>query len=311
MPDFFQSDSLTHAAADSIMSVSNQNLHKEKTQTIFSKSDFLKSEYILNYDSVHFKYTLDSAVIKAHGLDVKSQMTQNSNGFLGNSLPPMLKNQDGISLTLLLCFFLICKVIQRGYRFFFEGLRLLTFQEKKDVFNEVTIKEFWGNLFLILLPAYLLSLLAYQYFQYNDDVWRPPSHLWMTIVGFTLIIVSLLLVKYLFYELISYTFDIKEFVQKYLRSYFVLLELFGILIFVPVLVYIYAGNDQKIIILTVLILFLATRLILFSRLLAFFFNKRVNFLFGFAYLCTVEIIPYIILFLGFQFLYKEDIFCII
>jgi hypothetical protein len=133
----------------------------------------------------------------------------------------------------------------------------------------------------------------------------------MTIGGFTLGISAFLLLKYLFYLLIGYTFDEMEFVQKYLSSYLFLIELFGILVFIPVLIFLYAGVDQEVTLIVVLTLFLTTRIILFSRIIAFFFNKKVNFLFGIAYLCSVEIVPYLFLVLGFVYLYKEDFFCIL
>lgn len=317
MPEVVQSDSLIHAAADSIMSFSRQDLnaysHQSKAKVkFFSKKDFEKSAYMLHYDSLHFSYTLDSTAVKSYQLSASSTSLGSFKGYSGNQIPSMLKHHDSIFLSLLLCFVLICKIIQRGYRFFFEGFRLLTtFREKKDLFNEITIKEFWGNLFLILLPSFLVSLLAYQYLQNSDDVLRQSSHIWLTLTGFILIIAGFLSLKYLFYLLIGYTFDIRDFVHQYLRAYLILLELLGILIFVPTLVYLYAGAYQQVVLIIVAILFLIIRLILFSRLIAFFFNKKVNFLFGIIYLCSVEIIPYIFIIMGFAYLYKENIFCIL
>jgi Domain of unknown function (DUF4271) len=314
MTEFSQTDSMLPVAGDSMMLVSKDSVavNSPKEVRLFTEEDFAHSSYIFHYDSLSFKYTLDSAAIKAYAVDLSVGNNTNKNGFQGEAIPQMLKHQDSIFLSLLFCFFLISKIIQRGYRFFFEGLRVLfTFREKRDVFNEITIKEFWGNLFLILLPAFLMALLGYQYLQNADDVLRPSTHAWMTIGGVTLAISAFLLVKYLFYLLIGYTFEEMDFIRKYLRAYLVLIELFGILVFIPILVFLYAGVNQEIALIVVLALFLITRIILFSRIIVFFFNKKVNFLFGIAYLCSVEIIPYLFLVLGFVFLYKEDFFCIL
>ncbi|MBP1617794.1 MAG: hypothetical protein H6Q14_1621 [Bacteroidetes bacterium] len=314
MTEFSQTDSILPVAADSMLLVSRDSVaaNSPKEIRLFTEEDFAHSPYIFHYDSLSFKYSLDSAAIKAYAVDLSVASSGNKNGFQGEAIPQMLKHQDSIFLSLLFCFFLISKIIQRGHRFFFEGLRVLfTFREKRDVFNEITIKEFWGNLFLILLPAFLMALLSYQFLQNTDDVLRPSTHVWMTIGGFTLVIMAFLFVKYLFYLLIGYTFDESGFTQKYLRVYLVLMELFGILVFIPTLVFLYAGVNQEITLIVVLILFLITRIILFSRIIVFFFNKKVNFLFGIAYLCSVEIIPYLFLVLGFVFLYKEDFFCIL
>lgn len=279
--------------------------HKETT-TIFHPT------YILHYDTLNFRYSLDSAAIKTYKVDLTVGDGGNVKGFIGNSIRPVLKHQDGIFLILLLSFFLIGKMIQRGHSYFVKGLRLLaTFREKRDDFSEITIKEFWGNLFLIILPAFLVSLLSYQYLQNGDDTIHPPGHIWCTIIGFTLVISLFVLFKYLFYSLIGYTFDVKEEMTSYLRVYFALNELFGILIFIPTLIFLYFGTYPQTILLIVIILYLITRVILFLRLIFFFLSKKINFLFGIVYLCSVEISPYVFLILGFIFFYKEDFFCVL
>lgn len=314
MTELSQADTALLPATDSMVLVDKYSVaaSQPKDARLFSKEDFEHSAYMFHYDSLSFKYSLDSAAVKAYGVGSSVADGGNSNGFHGEPIPHILKHQDSVFLSLLLCFFLISKIIQRGHSFFFEGVRVLfTFREKRDVFNEITLKEFWGNLFLLLLPAFLMALLGYQYLQSTDDVLRPPGHTWMTIGGFTLLIAVFLFAKYMFYLLLGYTFDEKDFIQKYLRAYLILVELFGILVFIPVLVFLYASAGLEIALITVFALFLITRIILFSRIIVFFFNKKVNFLFGIAYLCSVEIVPYLFLVLGFVFIYKEDFFCIL
>ncbi|OJU53052.1 MAG: hypothetical protein BGN96_09880 [Bacteroidales bacterium 45-6] len=317
MTGLSQTDSMRSAAADSMVlavrdSVAANSTQSHKDVRLFTAENFAHSAYIFDYDSLSLRYSLDSTAVKAYRMDLPTAVGGNKNGFQGDVIPRMLKHQDSIFLALLLCFFLISKIIQRGYRFFSEGLRVLfTFREKRDEFNEITVKEFWGNLFLILLPAFLMALMGYQYLQSGDDTLRPVSHMWLTIGGFALVVAVFLFVKYLFYLLVGYTFDEQDFVRKYLRTYFILIELFGVMAFIPVLVLLYAGVSQEAVLIVILALFVITRIILFSRIIVFFFNKKVNLLFGIAYLCSVEIIPYLLLVLGFVFMYKEDFFCIL
>jgi hypothetical protein len=310
----FPTDSTHSSTTEIFVMVKPDTATLESKQAVRTakSDDLLHPAYIFQYDSAKCALSLDSTSVKAFGTGLAMSDFSKGSGFLGDPILPMLRQQDGIFLALLVCFLLISKILQRGYRFLFEGVRFMaTFRERRDTFNEITIKEFWGNLFLTLQPAFLIALVAYQFFQQRYGMVEAPWHGLVTITSFTLLIAIFLIFKYFYYLLIGYTFDIKDFVLRFLRVNLVLLELLGILIFVPTLAYLYGTSYQQIFLIAIVALFSITQIILFSRLIVFFFNKRVNFLFGIAYLCAVEIAPYVFLAFGFSFLYKEDFFCIL
>lgn len=284
---------------------------KNKKIELFRQAD-LEKPYMLKYDSAKFSYSMDSASVKAYKMGNSIEQIAKGNGLWSEPIPNMLKQHDGIFLSLLICFLIICRILQRGHNFFMESIQMLvTLREKKDTFNEITIKEIWGSLFLGSLSAFLISLIFYQFIQQTDHVVRPLHHDWQTVVGFTVVVSVFFLVKYLFYSLVGYVFSMKEFIESFRKTYLMILEMFGLLAFIPALIYLYNYNFQHLMAIVTLVLFVLSHLILFSRLIAFFFNKKVNFLFGIAYLCSVEIVPYIYLAFGLSFLYKEDFFCIL
>lgn len=308
-----QTDTLTTIPADTVAHMARPDTAVQPVPKTFQNyKELLHPAYIFRYDSLKNTFSLDSASAKAFGTARTLADITRPGGLWGDALPRMLNRQDGIFLSLLLCFILTSKILQRGYRFVLEGLRLLvTFREKVDAFNEITIKEFWGNLFLTFQPAFLIALLVYSYLQQGDTVPRTPLHQWLTIGSFTFGLIAVLYLKYLYYLLLGYTFQIGSFIRRHVRIYVVLLELFGVLIFVPTLVYLFSDSYRHEVLWLIAGLFAVTRIILFSRLIAFFLAKKVNFLFAIVYLCSVEIVPYILVIYGFVFLYKADFFCVL
>ncbi len=103
-------------------------------------------------------------------------------------------------------------------------------------------------------------------------------------------------VKYLFFELIGFVFfDIRT-TREYQKVYFTLLTFSAIFLFPFLLFYIYQPNFWINAINTVGLIFLITfHTVLIFKLFQFFFVKRIALLYIFLYLCTLEILPLIIL----------------
>lgn len=92
----------------------------------------------------------------------------------------------------------------------------------------------------------------------------------------------------------------------FLYSQTIIIEILGILFFIPTLFLLYADYLHTEIAIFMLILFIVSQLILFYRMIVYFIREKFSFLFMIAYLCTIEIVPYIFLAAGLILLYKTD-----
>lgn len=233
--------------------------------------------------------------------------TNDNNTHIGTRRPFTLEGDDGIFALLLICFVFFTRIYKLGFSFFKENMRVFLFPRKRQsTFNETTSTEFWFNFILVFQSILLASIILFDYFLETNQSYT-PSHSFYTIVLFIAVISLFLFLKFLIYKLIGILFNIKEAIGLWIKNYMLVLEMMGIIAFIPVLVLVYSQNYHDYLLVFFIFLFITSRLLLFYRLITFFLEQRVNFLFLIAYLCSVEIIPYIILYQVLIFLYKVDI----
>lgn len=218
-----------------------------------------------------------------------------------------LEQDDGIFVLIILCFFFFSRIYKGSFSFFKENSRLLlSSRENPNLFAETTVSEFWFNFILIFQAIMLSSIVLFDVFLESNEN-SVPHHSFSTTMLFMLVISLFLFSKYLFFLLLGYLFDIKDKIQVWIRTYMIVIEMIGIIAFVPVLVLVYSQSYHDILIMFCLCLFIISHFILFYRVIVFFIQQNVNFLFLIAYLCSVEIIPYIILYQVLVYLYKIDL----
>jgi hypothetical protein len=230
-----------------------------------------------------------------------------SSGNEGIKRPFRLESDDGIFSLLLLCFVFFAWIYRGGFTFFRKNIRLLL-SSRKDLylFGETTSAEFWVNFVLAFQSILLISIVLFDAFLsiYENPVVHNSFY---TIVLFSATIILFLVAKYLFYLFIGYVFDLKKKIGAWLRNYVVVLEMLGVVAFIPVLLLVYSQSFHTYLLVLFLVLFLISRLILFYRLITFFSQEHVNSLFLIAYLCSIEIVPYLLLYELLINLYKVDI----
>ena len=228
-------------------------------------------------------------------------------GHEGNNKLFTLEQDDGVFALLLICFFCITRIYKDSSSFFRENIKLLfSSRENINLFSETTIKEFWFNFILIFQTILLYAIILFDYLLISDSNAVPP-HSFYTICLFIAVISSFLGLKYLMYRLIGWTFDIQSKMEVWLRTYTIVLEMIGVVAFVPTLILIYSLSLQIPILVFFIGLFLISRIILFYRATVFFLQSSINILYLITYLCSVEIIPYIFLFYLLEYLYKIDL----
>lgn len=251
-----------------------------------------------SYNSTSTK--LDSSTVVSRDIDLHT-------GHVGNNKLFTLEQDDGVFALLLICFFCITRIYKDSSSFFRENIKLLfSSRESINLFSETTIKEFWFNFILIFQTILLCAIILFDYFLISDSN-VIPHHSFYTICLFIVVISSFLGLKYLLYRLIGWIFDIQSKMEVWLRTYTIVLEMVGVVAFIPTLILIYSLTLQLPVIIFFICLFLISRIILFYRATVFFLQSSVNILYLITYLCSVEIIPYIFLFYLLEYLYKIDL----
>lgn len=220
----------------------------------------------------------------------------------------LIEDSDGIFLLLLFCFALFVHVFRRGMSFFKENARMVfSVRHSSNLFNQATITEVWFDSLLMFQTMLIYSIVLFVYFFENDDSGGYTGSVFLSVISFVLLFIGFNLIKYLVHRFIAYLFDVKQIFEVWVRGYIVVVEMLGLISFVPLLLLIYFDYYHNVLFLVFLLLFLISRLIIIYRSVIFFLEKGVNFLYLIAYLCTVEIIPYILLYNGLSYLYKIEV----
>lgn len=238
-------------------------------------------------------------------MKVSSEVEQT--GHIGTKRPFTLEGDDGIFALLLICFVFFTGIYRGGLTFFKENIRsFFSLRRNSNSLNQATTTDFWFNFVLVFQMILLTSIILFDFFLESNGNYVPP-HSFYTIILFIFTISVFLLLKYLVYKLIGFLFNIEDIISVWLRNYILILEMIGIIAFIPVLVLVYSQNLHEYLLIFFIVLFIVSRLLLFYRIITFFLEQHVNILFLIAYLCSVEIIPYVILYQILSNLYKIDI----
>ena len=280
---------------------------------VSSDIDQSASREVLPVDTISYPVEIDTVSVAVDTIavaDTKVMSTYSLEGQKeGIPLPVKLDRSDGIFALLLVCFLLLAHVYNGGVSFFKENILLVFSASKSEKLeNQTTTKEIFYSYFLVFLAVLLISISLYEALDRFMPLAEGEKRPFATIGMFIVLILFFIIVKMMFNRLVGYIFDFDKRLNTWNRSYQVLLSMLGLLCFLPTLMLVYSSLWHSIIIGFVLILFLIVQVILFLRIIVFFIGQRFNFLYLIAYLCTIEILPYIFLGIGLVYLYRIDIF---
>jgi hypothetical protein len=214
---------------------------------------------------------------------------------------------DVIFALLLLYFLFSTRIYKSGILFFKENISFV-YSTRKNInqLNETTATDSWYNLILLFRFVLLLAITLFAVFHRQDNDYI-PFHGFLLVLSLVLGVVLAGWVKYLFYRLVGFIFDIRDAIRTWFRSYVIMLEMMGLIAFIPVLFLVYSNYYHELLINFLIGLFIVSRLIIIYRIGFFFIRRKVNILFLIAYLCSVEIIPYFVLYRGLLYLCNIDI----
>lgn len=247
----------------------------------------------------------DSLYTSSVSLSNRAEETGNK----GELLPFSLAQTDGILILFLFCFFIFSHIYSGGISFLKENSSLIFSPSKSSRLGKLTTaREMISSYFLVFQAIALISISLYQVFMDYTQVDENYASAFVTILSFILLLASFLFLKVQIYKMVGYIFDLKEEVSARIRSNIVAFEILGILYFIPTLLLIYSDYFHLPAIIMMAGLFLIIEIIFIYRLSVFFISKKFNFLYLIAYLCSVEILPYIFLTIGLVYLYRYDVF---
>lgn len=223
----------------------------------------------------------------------------------GESIPLELHNSQGILYLLLISFFMFTYSLKRGSSYFKDNLSLLFTNSKLNKQN--TSKDILGSLALFFIAALMFAIVCYEAMEQYYKGSLPEKEPFATVVIFVLCVSLFMFFKSIAYRLYGYVFNLEKEMKMWNRVSLVLLNLFGVICFIPVMILVFSNLWHNIIIGFVLVFFLLVQLFLFFKLIIFFISKKYDFLYLIVYLCTVELIPYVFLGIGLMNLYKIDV----
>lgn len=166
--------------------------------------------------------------------------------------------------------------------------------------SQVTKMEVWGEFYLLHQTLLIISIILF------SRLWSDGLSLFSTTVQslcFVVIFLALVLLVYLKimgYRLIG-TFFLQNEMKNWSIYYSRIMEILGIVFFLPAVFYIYLHEVRNIMLILLVILFFISRVVIYMKLLNIFVKNKISPFYFFVYLCGTEIAPYLLLYKGVLF----------
>lgn len=210
-----------------------------------------------------------------------------------------LNSNDGIACILLACFLLTTYVLGNDKRYLIQQFRDFFYtRERSSIFNQQTANEIHHRLLLILQTCLLTGILFLSYNINRHTIDTSQSNVLIYLLCATGILLVYLLLKWALYRFINWIFfdTIKS--QMWIQSYFFILSILGILYFPLTLIAVYCDSSTSFIAFGSLLAFIFMNFLLFYKSFSIFFNNSHGFFYLIVYFCTLEILPFLILWKG-------------
>ncbi len=247
-------------------------------------TDSLRSDSLQAVDSL-------AARDSVHHLDTIVQIVEKRfDGILHPSFP---QSEAWVFIFLMVLFGMLIFSVSRSYGWLRESVR--TFFQVKDrssIFSTATVNDFQSRTILVAFSAGVISMYAFIYFRSPDSAFAILS--WFK---FLLATIIYLVFKYLAIQVIGFVFLDKSELKLASTTYFNIVSYLSILLY-PLLifqVYTTPAVQHITISLTFIVLILAAILVII-KLFQIFLHKIVASFYILLYLCTLEILPLILLF---------------
>lgn len=267
-----------------------------KGQPLTMKLELYDKNYwkdgLIHVDKSAFLQELDSITGRTSTL-----ATIKPTGIAGDPVPYLFRNDNFVTITLLLSFFLVVWVISRSRHYLREQAKSFFHErERENMFSERTQTELRGQIFLIFQTCFVLGILFFDFTQEKQvEVFNQVSP--YMILGMSVGMCALYcLIKTGFYSFVNRIFFERRACSRFNEIYMISVLALGLALLPVTLLVVYfdlSFHSLAIVFFCVLIL---DKMILLYKSWRIFFSYRWGWLHLFLYFCTLEIAPVFILF---------------
>lgn len=163
--------------------------------------------------------------------------------------------------------------------------------------SQITKTEAWGEFYLLLQTILIFSILIFSWLWNHGFSLYPTKVQVVGFIGIFVILALLIYLKIAGYQLIG-TFFLQNEMKNWSTYYSRMMEIFGILVFLPTLFFVYLDEVRDIMLIFLVALFFISRMVMYIQLLNIFVKNKITPFYFFVYLCGTEIAPYLLLYKG-------------
>ena len=220
-------------------------------------------------------------------------------GFEGTPIPYSPRTDDTIALTLLVCFFLSSIALAKGKKFLSQQVKdFVLHRERTSIFDSSTAADVRYLLVLVLQTCVLSGITFFNYF--HDTCPTLMDHVSsLLLVGiYVVFCLTYLLLKWLLYMFLGWTFFDKNRTNMWLESYSALIYYIGFALFPFVLFLVYFDLSFTNLIIIGSIILIFTKMLMFYKWIKLFFHQFGDLFLLILYFCALEIVPCLLLYQG-------------
>ncbi len=214
-------------------------------------------------------------------------------GFEGLLNPSTPQNEPWVFIVLLFLLILFVYSFISSSGWIKESVHsIFMVKERSSIFNKTTVRDFQSQFFLIIFSTGVISLLINLIFQQSF-----PTFSFVRFTKFFAVTSAFILIKYLIIQISGTVFTNRTKLKIARENYFNIFIYTGILIF-PVLIFKIYSLEIPVQISDIIIFIIASLagLALIIKLFQIFFENIVDSFYLLLYLCTLEFLPFYILF---------------
>lgn len=214
----------------------------------------------------------------------------------GESLPYLLRADGMITVLLFLCLVLVSYVFSRGRKHLLSQLKgFVTNRERGSLFDDATTEDIRYTFLLFFHTCVLLGLCVYYYYANTlPELFYRYSH-YLLLAVFVGSIVLLFFLKCLAYTFVNWVFFDKKQNTIWMDAYYNVIVWSGFLLLPVILLIVYFDLSFSAFLYLVGSVLILTKITLFFKCFSNFFKNFYGSFHLILYLCTLEILPDILL----------------
>ena len=220
-------------------------------------------------------------------------------GFEGTPISYSPRTDDAIALTLLVCFFLSSIALARGKKFLSQQVKdFVLHRERTSIFDSSTAADVRYLLVLVLQTCVLSGITFLNYFHDTCPALMDHVSSLLLLGIYVVFCLTYLLLKWLLYMFLGWTFFDKNRTNMWLESYSALIYYIGFALFPFVLFLVYFDLSFTNLIIIGSIILIFTKMLMFYKWIKLFFHQFGDLFLLILYFCALEIVPCLLLYQG-------------